>query len=236
MSKKCPKGMIERVGFIRKSSSGKKRIPSKCIKKQGRPGVKGPKLIEMKELGLLRHFNYAIHSSDTSRHVALDKAVKKYGELKVLHRVNALRTFQKSHPDLWKRFDNDVKYLENKYFPDRHGAEKSVAKPYTKKERSKPRTKREVQKAESAAKRRKSSNRKRKTKSSGRRRKTKSRSKRKSKSKTKSSGRRRKTKSKMKSKRKSKSKTKSSGRRRKTKSKSKMKSKTKSKSKRRRGI
>ncbi len=92
------------------------------------------KIITITELGLLRKFGYNTHISKEDRHHALDKAVNEYGELKVLHRVNAIRTFNKSHLTTWRKLDNDVKYLQKKYFPKRKGSKKSSARPYTKKE------------------------------------------------------------------------------------------------------
>jgi hypothetical protein len=138
-------------------------VPATCITKRGRPGVKGPKLIKITDQGLLKQFGYNLSSSKALRHTALDKTVKKHGALKVLHNVNALRTLQKSYPEKWRKLDNDTKYLEKKYFPERHGVEKSSAKPYSAKERKTPRTKAEVEKIEKAAKRRTSGKRKRKT-------------------------------------------------------------------------
>jgi hypothetical protein len=134
-NKKRSSKNIKIVGYSWKTGSEKKtKIISSCIEKQKRLSTKGPKLIKITELGVLRKFGYNTHITDNKRHSALNKAVKEYGELKVLHRVNAIRTLQKSHLDTWKALDNDVKYLENKYFPNRKGAQNSNAKPYTAKE------------------------------------------------------------------------------------------------------
>lgn len=151
--KKRSSGKILRKGYTRKSKTGKKTtVKGKYIAKQGRPGVKGPKIITITELGLLGKFGYNTHKSKESRQKALDKAVNEYGELKVLHRVNAIRTLNKSHLATWKKLDSDVKYLQRKYFPDRKGSKKSTARPYTKKEMSTPRTRNEVRRAERRSK------------------------------------------------------------------------------------
>jgi hypothetical protein len=160
--KKCKSGYILRDAYTRKTKSGKTtKVSSSCIKKQGRPGVKGPKLIKMRkeDIGLLKNVGYELDMSKNDRHKSLDKAVRKYNALKILRHVNALRTFNKSYKEHWKRYDDDVKYLERKYFAGRHGAEKSKASPYTSKERSKKRTRREVSQLEKAARRKRSSRR-----------------------------------------------------------------------------
>jgi hypothetical protein len=151
--KKCPTGQILKEGYTTKRGV---KVPATCVVKRGRPGVKGPKLIKIDDSGLLKPFGYSLSISKEDRRKSLNKAIKEYGELKIIRYVNAIRTLQKSYPTIWKKLDNDVKYIEKQYFPNRKGWKKSVAKPYSKKERTTPRTKKEVSDAEKKASKKKS--------------------------------------------------------------------------------
>lgn len=130
--KKSSRGKVIKACYSRKSKSGKKTsIKATGIDKQGQSGVKcSPKIIVITDTGVLGNFGYQVKIKKDIRHKALDKAVKKYGELKVLKRLNAIRTLNKSHLITWKKLDVDVKYIQKKYFPERRTVEHSKAKPY----------------------------------------------------------------------------------------------------------
>ena len=118
MTGKCPKGMIERAGYVRKSS--KKRVKATCIKDQGRPG-KGPKLDILLtkglsyDIGILSKFGYSLHDSHDIRIKALKKAIKNNNELKILRHVNALRTLFKSNEKYYNKLDKDLKWIQKDY-------------------------------------------------------------------------------------------------------------------------
>ena len=113
-SNKCPKGMIERSSFIRKSSN--KKVKATCIKDQGKPG-KGPKLgiLPAYDIGILSKFGYSLHDSHDIRIKALKKAIKNNNELKILRHVNALRTLFKSNEKYYNKLDKDLKWIQKDY-------------------------------------------------------------------------------------------------------------------------
>jgi len=119
---RCPKGMIERVGYTYKRKTSKKQIKVKpeCIKDQGKKG-KGPKLGILLtkglayDVGLLSDFGYSLHDSHDVRIKALKKAIKYYNELKVLRHINALRTLNKSNKTNYNKLDKDLKWVQKDY-------------------------------------------------------------------------------------------------------------------------
>jgi hypothetical protein len=163
-TKKSHSGQILRKAYTRKSKSGKLvKVPAAYIDKQGRPGVKGPKIIIIAKVGLMKGYGYSLDHNKEERQKAINKAIKDRDKLEIIRHINAIRTLQKSHPKIWKKLDNDVKYIEKKYFPNREGWKKSVAKAYSDKERKTPRTAKEVKKIESALAKKKTSGAKKKT-------------------------------------------------------------------------
>jgi hypothetical protein len=117
-SSKCPKGMIERVGYTYKRKTSKKQIKVKaeCIKDKGKTG-KGPKLgiLPPYDVGLLSDFGYSLHDSHDVRIKALKKAIKYYNELKILRHINALRTLFKSNETYYNKLDKDLKWIQKDY-------------------------------------------------------------------------------------------------------------------------
>ena len=117
-SSKCPKGMIERVGYTFKKKTSKKQIKVKsvCIKDQGKSG-KGPKLdiLPKYDVGLLSDFGYSLHDTFEMRIKALKKAIKNNNELKILRHVNALRTLFKSNEKYYNKLNKDLKWIQKDY-------------------------------------------------------------------------------------------------------------------------
>jgi len=67
--------------------------------------------------GKLTDLGYHPSRKTTSRHRALSKAVKKYGRLSTLRKVNAVAVLTKRRAPLTSRkYRSDVKYLQKKYF------------------------------------------------------------------------------------------------------------------------
>ena len=115
---KCPKGMIERVGYSFKKKSSKKlvHVKAECIKDQGKTG-KGPKLgiLPKYDIGILSDYGYSLHDSHEERVKALKKAIKHNNELKILRHVNALRTLNKSNEKNYNKLDKDLKWIQKDY-------------------------------------------------------------------------------------------------------------------------
>ncbi len=113
MPSSCPKGMIRRASYKKKSG---KTVKSSCVKDMGKPG-KGPKLIVMpaEDVGMLGEFGYSLKKTHEDRVKALKKACKKYDMLKVLRHINALRTLFKSNESYYNKLDKDLKWLQKHY-------------------------------------------------------------------------------------------------------------------------
>lgn len=112
----CLKGEIMRIGYTYKRKTSKKQVKPSCIQDKGKMG-KGPKLINIPnyDVGLLGKYNYSLTENKDERHRALRRANKNEDNLKILRHVNALRTLHKSNERLYKKLNNDFKYLQNIY-------------------------------------------------------------------------------------------------------------------------
>lgn len=113
----CGKGMILRKSYRKWYGA---RVKAACVKDTGAPG-KGKSLkIKMKH-GELTKYGYSLNNpSDRSRHMALNKAIKRNGKLKVLKKVNLLATFRKNdtRPEIkqqYRRAKKDVKFIQTKF-------------------------------------------------------------------------------------------------------------------------
>ena len=75
------------------------------------PGI-GP----LKE-GDLTRLGYKATLKATSRHRAVDKAVKKFGKVSALRKLNAVAVYTKRRsPARSRTFKSDVRYVQKKYF------------------------------------------------------------------------------------------------------------------------
>ena len=79
------------------------------------------KVIPPLKKGLLKQYGYALKKNKDDRHTALDKAVKGQTKLEIVQHLNAIRTLQKSNEKNWRKLDNDMKYIQKKYFKEREG-------------------------------------------------------------------------------------------------------------------
>ncbi len=69
--------------------------------------------IDMKDKRHLHEFGYGFHKIASSRHQALEKAVKKEGYAYVVHRLNALRTLHKATNTSYSKLaDEDLHYVQ----------------------------------------------------------------------------------------------------------------------------
>jgi hypothetical protein len=65
--------------------------------------------------GLLSKYGYTLSKSHEDRIKALKKAYKENSHLKILRRLNAIRTLQKSHERNYNKLDKDMKWLQKYY-------------------------------------------------------------------------------------------------------------------------
>jgi len=134
---KCPKGKILREGYERKEyvkKSGSRvpatKVPSACVKDQGKPGKTPieqrviPKLVK----GEVSQFGYSTKDAKMKRQKALVKAVKELGKSAIQKHMVAVRTLSKNKAD-FDILDEDVKFLQAKFYPERLAAKKDVKKP-----------------------------------------------------------------------------------------------------------
>jgi hypothetical protein len=115
------RGYIRRVAYTRKLKNGRRiRVPSALIKDIGRKGkgYRGPNgspgIGPLRE-GELSQFGYAnvVKTSAHNRHVALKKAVKKYGSLSVRRKLQAVATYTKrTSPIASKVFKSDIAWIK----------------------------------------------------------------------------------------------------------------------------
>jgi hypothetical protein len=114
----CQKGEILKLGYSYKKKTSKKQIKVKptCIQDRGKLG-KGPKLIKIpsEDVGLLSKYEYSLSKKREDRQKALRKANKYEDNLKILRHVNALRTLNKSNERIYKKLNEDIKYLQDIY-------------------------------------------------------------------------------------------------------------------------
>jgi hypothetical protein len=87
----------------------------KALKKGTRRGGK-VKIGPLKK-GKLTNVGYSVGSKATTRHLAVDRAVKKYGRLSTLRKLNAVRVFtRRTSPVKSRKFKSDVRYVQKKYY------------------------------------------------------------------------------------------------------------------------
>ncbi len=136
----CPKGYIMRKGYTRRFRPSVKetgftvrrkgtvytvrpkvntiKVSSGCIKNRGLPG-KGPR--EGEGIGKLRKgelikYGYQYRLSDSLRHQALKRAIKRYGALSVYRKLDAVSKLSlRTAPDASKIFGMDRNWIRNNY-------------------------------------------------------------------------------------------------------------------------
>ena len=69
------------------------------------------------KVGSLAKVGYSVTKPTTRRHRAVDRAVKKYGKLSTLRKLNAVRVFtRRTSPAKSRTFKSDVGYVQKKYY------------------------------------------------------------------------------------------------------------------------
>jgi hypothetical protein len=115
MSPKCPKGMIRRKSYSRKSSKTNKRVvvKSSCVKDMGAVG-KTPKAKRvLPALGdeiHLSKYGYTTSDNKEKREQSLRRASRKHGTLPILRRLNLIRNYQ-ADEKAKRVMSRDVKYM-----------------------------------------------------------------------------------------------------------------------------
>ncbi len=110
---------IRRVAYTRKTG---RRVPARMIRDMGAPGkwryehMGAPGIGKLKP-GLMTAVGYSASKRAPARHKAVDKAVKKYGKLSTLRKLNAVAVYtRRTSPKKSRTFKSDVKYVQKKYF------------------------------------------------------------------------------------------------------------------------
>ena len=139
----CPKGKIERHGYVRKfapevlrngytvhRATGKdyrvypKRssvfVKPGCVKDRGLPGhgptSGSPGTVGPLRKGELKKHGYVYIKPEHERHEALNKAVKEFGALGVFHKLDAIAKLSlRTAPEASKVFKNDRAWLTEHY-------------------------------------------------------------------------------------------------------------------------
>jgi hypothetical protein len=117
----CPTGKIRRRAFTQRRNGKTIRVKSSCIQDRG---VTGRWETINKTLGIgplkkgdLKDVGYDHTDNAATRHAAIDKAVKKYGRLSTLRKLNAIATYTKNVvPSRSKTYKTDVHYVQKKYY------------------------------------------------------------------------------------------------------------------------
>jgi len=67
--------------------------------------------------GLMTKMGYSVGAKAKTRRRAVDKAVKKYGKLSTLRKLNAVAVYtRRTSPMKSRKFKSDVKYVQKKYY------------------------------------------------------------------------------------------------------------------------
>jgi hypothetical protein len=118
-----PTDQIRRKAFTRRSKTGRKtRVTAKMIRDRGAKGKwksvhRGTPGIGPLKSGELTAVGYKVGSKTSTRRKAVDRAVKKYGPLTTLRKLNAVAVYtRRTSPAKSRAFKSDVKYLQKKYY------------------------------------------------------------------------------------------------------------------------
>lgn len=82
-----------------------------------RRGKTRKNLIGPLKKGLMKKVGYSVTAKASTRHRAVDRAVKKYGKLSTLRKLNAVAVYtRRTSPVKSRKFKSDVKYVQKKYY------------------------------------------------------------------------------------------------------------------------
>lgn len=111
--------MIRRRAYTKKNGT---RVPARLIRDVGAKGkwryehMGAPGIGPMKK-GLMTAVGYSVTAPVTKRHEAVDRAVRKYGKLSTLRKLNAVAVYtRRTSPAKSRRFKSDVAYVQKKYY------------------------------------------------------------------------------------------------------------------------
>jgi hypothetical protein len=115
---------ITRKAYMRRKPGAKTKtvkVPATRIRDVGALGrwqsVTGMKGIGPLKKGELKAVGYDATASAPARHAALDKAVKKYGRLSTLRKLNAIAVYTKrTVPSRSRTYKTDRNYVKKSYF------------------------------------------------------------------------------------------------------------------------
>lgn len=124
-----PTDQIRRKAYSRKAYTRKtgtsvrgSRVRAHMIKDRGAKGKwktvhMGAPGIGALKTGELASVGYSVGAKATTRRKAVDRAVKKYGPLSTLRKLNAVATYtRRTSPAKSRTFKSDVKYVQKKYY------------------------------------------------------------------------------------------------------------------------
>lgn len=115
---KCKKGLIVRIGYIKKTKNKKVIIKPSCIKKRGLPNKYKGKGIGFLNKGTLGKYGYynVINLSLKQRRLALKKAIKDLSALTVWRKLNAISVYNRNtNPKVSNIFNIDKNWVKNNY-------------------------------------------------------------------------------------------------------------------------
>lgn len=120
MGQSCPRKTIRRRGYNATRKGTKYHVKAKCIKDRGAVGrwrtIQRSLGIGPLRHGHLKNLGYDATTKATTRHNALDKAVKKYGRNSTIRKLNAIATYTKRvAPSRSKTYRTDMHYIQKKY-------------------------------------------------------------------------------------------------------------------------
>lgn len=120
---------IRRSAYTRKAYTRKtgvsvrgSRVPARMIRDVGARGKwryehMGAPGIGQLQRGLMSSLGYNVNAKASTRHQAVDRAVKKYGKLSTLRKLNAVAVYtRRTSPAKSRKFKSDVKYVQKKYY------------------------------------------------------------------------------------------------------------------------
>jgi hypothetical protein len=106
-------GEMEPTGFYNYlPRPGRKTRKARKTEWQKRTGMQG---IGPLKKGPLKAVGYEVTDPKTRRHAAVDRAIKKYGKLSTLRKLNAVAVYtRRSSPGKSRTFKSDVRYVQRK--------------------------------------------------------------------------------------------------------------------------
>ena len=121
-SKKCSKGEIKRVGYVRrvyKRTDGTKvkgsSVAASCVRDMGRVGKASKTLPKLDPSIHLSKYGYTLDRKEESRRSALRKASRAIGDLPTLRRLNLIRNYTATDSKNKDILSKDVQYLSARY-------------------------------------------------------------------------------------------------------------------------